>query len=108
LGGLPRNRNIIFASFLEEDVYKSRWSLGARPQTPWVGFAEFWAVNRFREAEQRFLLLFLEKEDVYKSRYSLGRLRRVLGSPVFPRSGTTLFASFSGKRRVSVDGFSIE
>jgi hypothetical protein len=38
--------------------------LGARPQTPWVGFAEFWVVYGFREAEQRFLLLFLEKEDV--------------------------------------------
>jgi hypothetical protein len=40
--------------------------LGASPQTPWVGFAEFW-VNTMviREAEQRFLLLFLEKEETF-------------------------------------------
>jgi hypothetical protein len=38
--------------------------LGARPQTPWVGFAEVWVANRR------------------------------------PRTGTTLFASFSGKRRI--------
>jgi hypothetical protein len=43
------------------------WLLGARPQTPWVGFAEVW---------------------VWKD---------------LPRSGPTLFASFSGKRRILLD-----
>jgi hypothetical protein len=39
-------------------------SLGARPQTPKVGFAEFWAKKPVLcEAEQRFLLLFPEKEE---------------------------------------------
>jgi hypothetical protein len=37
--------------------------LGARPQTPWVGFADFGQPIAFREAELRFLLLFLEKEE---------------------------------------------
>jgi hypothetical protein len=33
--------------------------LGACPQTPWVGFAEFWTLCSLL----RFLLLFLEKEE---------------------------------------------
>jgi hypothetical protein len=38
--------------------------LGARPQTPRVGFAEgFGSSVIFCEAELRFLLLFLEKEE---------------------------------------------
>jgi hypothetical protein len=36
--------------------------LGARPQTPWVGFAESRVANHFREAEQRFCF-FLEKKN---------------------------------------------
>jgi hypothetical protein len=38
--------------------------LGASPQTPRVRFADFGFTVIFREAEQRFLLLFLEKEDL--------------------------------------------
>jgi hypothetical protein len=41
--------------------------LGARPQTPRVGFAEVWASEIFSEAEQRFLFLFLEKENTTRS-----------------------------------------
>jgi hypothetical protein len=41
--------------------------LGARPQTPRVGFAECWANEPFFEAEQRFLLRSLEKEETTKS-----------------------------------------
>jgi hypothetical protein len=44
--------------------------LGGRPpKPPWVGFAEGWANKTFCEAEQRFLLLFLEKEETYSPRY---------------------------------------
>jgi hypothetical protein len=69
---LPRSGTTLFASFLEKEeyyciikgYYECNWLLGARPQTPRVGFAEVWA-----------------NHDL-------------------PRSGTTLFASFSGKRRL--------
>jgi hypothetical protein len=38
--------------------------LGASPQTPWVPLRGRFGWRRaFREAEQRFLLLFLEKEE---------------------------------------------
>jgi hypothetical protein len=76
------------------------------PQTPRVGFAEFWYRMVFCETELRFLLL--EKEgEFYTEEPSLGgkppnpqgRLRRVLGIECLLRSRTTLFASFSGKRR---------
>jgi hypothetical protein len=40
--------------------------LDTLPQAPWVGFAEFIKDHvNFCEAEQRFLLLFLEKEENY-------------------------------------------
>jgi hypothetical protein len=45
--------------------------LGARPQTPWVGFAEVRVKTlRFKEGpsakqNKRFLLLFLEKEEYH-------------------------------------------
>jgi hypothetical protein len=40
-------------------------SLGARPQTPWVRFADYGQSEVLCKAEQRFLLLFLEKEGNY-------------------------------------------
>jgi hypothetical protein len=46
--------------------------LGASPQTPWVRFADFGKTVIFREAEQRFLLLFLEKEENYKEKVTNG------------------------------------
>jgi hypothetical protein len=76
----------------------------------------------FCEAEQRFLLLFLEKEEPQEPNWLLFSLYKPIGlflgaSPQTPwvgfaefgveygllRSRTTLFASFSGKRRTSLD-----
>jgi hypothetical protein len=62
----------------------------------------------FRGAEQRFLLLFLEKEEYCGLYIAWGQAPKppglasleVLGMYDLPRSGTTLFASFSGKRRI--------
>jgi hypothetical protein len=70
--------------------------LGASPQTPWVGFAEFCVEKecflRSRDARKRALAStqqnngFLGNENIKRVELS--------------RSGTTLFASFSGKRRI--------
>jgi hypothetical protein len=64
----------------------------------------------FRGAEQRFLLLFLEKEGYQSMSCISGASPRPRGSAsrktqqrVIPRSGTTLFASFSAKRSMSGD-----
>jgi hypothetical protein len=38
--------------------------LGARPQTPRVGFAEFWVAKPSAKQNKRFLL-FLEKEEYH-------------------------------------------
>jgi hypothetical protein len=62
----------------------------------------------FRGAEQRFLLLFLEKEEYCGLYIAWGQAPKppglasleVLGMYDLPRSGTTFFASFSGKRRI--------
>jgi hypothetical protein len=75
--------------------------LGASPQTPLVGFAEFWVSNDLRQSRAT---LFAVQRTLLghfiggKPPNLLGRLRRVLGIE-FLRSRTTLFASFSGKRR---------
>jgi hypothetical protein len=57
--------------------------LGASPQTPRVGFAEFWVATDFHEAEQRFLLLFLEKQEKHQINLTVSRLTfSELGIPV--------------------------
>jgi hypothetical protein len=38
--------------------------LGARPQTPRVGFAEFWVCKTFCEAEPQLLLLFWKRREL--------------------------------------------
>jgi hypothetical protein len=59
--------------FLEkEGYYETNSSLGARPQTPWVGFAEVRAKKPSAKQNKRFLLLFLEKEGYYETNSSLG------------------------------------
>jgi hypothetical protein len=61
--------------------------LGASPQTPWVGFAEFWVETVSSAKKNNAFLLFLENEEVLTI-YGvsggtppdpLGRLRRGLG-----------------------------
>jgi hypothetical protein len=56
---LVRSRTTPFAFFSR--TIKPIDLLGARPQTPRVGFAEVWVICK---AEQRFLLLFLEKNEI--------------------------------------------
>jgi hypothetical protein len=88
---------------------------GPAPKPPWFRFAEGFGLHIFCEAEQRFLLLFLEKEELSFNPIdrNIGffwgpapkppwfRFAEGLGSPYLLRSRTTLFASFSGKRRAA-------
>jgi hypothetical protein len=112
---------------VSQTKFKTNLFLGASPQTPWVGFADFGGF--FCEAEQRFLLLFLEKKSislpytiplhVYVMSQTKFKTNLFLGaSPQTPwvgfadfgvwgillRSRATLFASFSGKRSISLKG----
>jgi hypothetical protein len=111
--------------FLEKEEYyynifnRYYWPikfLGHAAKPPGSASPRFGPGIVFREAEQRFLLLFLEKEEYYYNIFNrYYRSIRFLGvSPqtprvgfaefwawsCLPRSGTTLFASFSGKRRI--------
>jgi hypothetical protein len=47
---------------LDQLTLAFEFSWGQAPKPPWFRFAEGWGSNLFCEAEQRFLLLFLEKE----------------------------------------------
>jgi hypothetical protein len=71
--------------------------LGARPQTPWVGFAEVWANKTFCKAEQTLFTSFSGKEEYISTFFMLGYIfpvsiillgRRSWASNL-PRSGTT-------------------
>jgi hypothetical protein len=92
------------------------WFLGARPQTPRVGFADF--VNSvLQEPNKRFCFFFLENDEHTSIQFSIQLASDntwFLGaSPQTPRVGfadfvgcssrtkQTLFASFSGKRRIT-------
>jgi hypothetical protein len=56
----------------KKKVAYRRVLLGARPQTPWVGFAEFWAKETFCEAEQTLLLLFWKRRIPFNVEFYWG------------------------------------
>jgi hypothetical protein len=69
---LLRSRTNAFASFLEKNntVVPIKAAqlivlLGASPQTPWVGFAEFRVEQIFCEAELTLLLLFWKRRILW-------------------------------------------
>jgi hypothetical protein len=82
---------------------------GTPPRPPWVGFAEVSDANAFCEAEQRFLLLFLEKEE-YPNPGDDFRLSSIDTAELWVthcllRSRTMIFASFSWKKKKAIRPF---
>jgi hypothetical protein len=80
------------------------WFLGASPQTPWVGFAEFWASNcHLRSRTNAFCFFFLKKKNADSRLVSWGKPQIPPGSAspsfghqtVFCEAEQMLFASFS-------------
>jgi hypothetical protein len=74
-----------------EESYGLDCFLGASPQTPWVGFAEFWVGSRLLIKQNYALLLFLEIEASYGLDCFLG------ASPQTPWVG---FAEFWVRNRL--------
>jgi hypothetical protein len=67
-------------------VAEGRILLGARPQTPRVGFAEIWVKETFCEAELMLLLLFWKRRKRLNVEFCWGHAPRPPGS-ASPRFG---------------------
>jgi hypothetical protein len=62
---LPRSGTTLFAPFSgKRRILLAQDFLGARPQTPRVGFAEGWAAKAFCEAEQTLFASFSGKRRI--------------------------------------------
>jgi hypothetical protein len=103
-----QNNAFCFFFWKKKDTIRPISFLGASPQTPRVGFAEFWGWNRLlRSRTNAFCFFFWKKKDTIRPISFLGASPQTLrvgfaeigGGIVFWETELTLLASFSGKRR---------